>query len=336
LSADPEPGEVSIAVLDDTQGAALEVADWSVLHGRAAVRVFRDPFRSESEAAQQLAPFHIIVPMRERTPFPSSLVRSLPNLRLIALTGARAPSLDVTACSERGVMVCNTGMDSGAATAELAFGLMIACARSIPAADALMRKGGWHEGLRLGTALAGRKLGILGLGKLGSRVAGYGRAFGMEVVAWSHNLTDEGAAEKGARRVEKDELLATCDVVSIHLVLSDRTRRLVGASELSLMRHGAILINTSRGPIVEEGALVETLRSGRIRAGLDVFDQEPLPNDHVLRSLPNVVLTPHLGYSTRAVFEQIYRESVENIVAFLEGRPIRVLNPEAQTVGART
>jgi phosphoglycerate dehydrogenase-like enzyme len=326
--------EVPVAVTDDTQGVALEVADWSVLDGRAKVQVFREPFSSEEEAAHALAPFHIIVPMRERTRFGRSLIEALPNLRMVAQTGARAPGLDVAACTDRGVLVCNTGMNSAAATAEFVFALVLNCARSLPAADAIMRAGGWHEGLPLGFALAERRLGIVGLGRLGSRVAGYGQAFGMEVVAWSQNLTEEAAFEKGVRRVDKDELFATSDVISIHLVLSDRTRGLVGARELSLMRDGSVLVNTSRGPIVDEAALVEALRSGRIRAGLDVYDREPLPRDHVLRTLPNVVLIPHVGYATRAVLEQIYRESVENIVAFLDGRPIRMMNPEVLAVRA--
>jgi phosphoglycerate dehydrogenase-like enzyme len=323
----------AIALTDDTQGVAAAVADWRALDGRANIEVFRRPFASEDEAARELAPFQIIVPMRERTPFPRSLIEALPNLTMIALTGKRAPSLDVTACTDRGIVVCNTEMDSLAATAELAFGLIVSCARSLPAADALLRAGGWHEGLPLGMALQGRRLGIVGLGRLGSRVAGFGRAFGMDVVAWSQNLTAQAASEEGVLRVEKDELFATSDVVSIHLVLSQRTRGLVGGHELSLMRDGATLINTSRGPIVEETALVEALSSGRIRAGLDVFDQEPLPRDHGLRTLPNVVLTPHLGYSTRAVFEQVYRQSVENVVAFLDGEPIRMVNPEAWAAG---
>jgi phosphoglycerate dehydrogenase-like enzyme len=318
-----------IAVLDDTQDVAERSADWSLLKGRAEVEIFRSPFRDEDEAAQTLAPFQIIVPMRERTPFPASLIGRLPNLRMIALTGVRAPSLDVPACTARGVLVCNTAMNSAAATAELALALMLACARSIPRADAAMRSGGWHEGVPLGHALAGKQLGIVGLGKLGSRVAGYGKALGMEVVAWSQNLTEEAATAKGVRHVAKEELFATSDVVSLHLVLSDRTRSLVGAAELAAMKDGAILVNTSRGPIVDGTALLAELRRGRIVAGLDVYDQEPLAADSPLRKLQNAVLTPHLGYAVKPVFEQIYSESVENIAACLNGRPIRVVNPEA-------
>ncbi|KAA2237204.1 D-2-hydroxyacid dehydrogenase family protein [Salinarimonas soli] len=320
---------VRIAVLDDTQDVALGSADWSALEDRAEITVFREPFADEDAAARALAPFAVLVPMRERTPFPASLIARLPALRLVALTGARAPSLDVAACTAHGVLVCNTAMDSAAATAELAFALILACARAIPGADAAMRAGGWHGGVPLGTVLAGKRLGVLGLGKLGSRVAGYGRAFGMEVVAWSQNLTAEAASAGGARLVSKEELFAASDVVSIHLVLSERTRGLVGGPELAAMRDGAILVNTSRGPIVDEAALLAELARGRLRAGLDVFDREPLPAGHPLRSMGNVVLTPHLGYATASVFAQVYRESVENIDAFLAGRPIRVVNPDA-------
>ncbi len=320
---------IRIAVLDDTQDVALASADWSALQAQAEVTVFREPFADEDAAAGALKPFAVIVPMRERTPFPASLIARLPALRIVALTGQRAPSLDIAACTARGVLVCNTGMDSGAATAELAFALVLACARALPRADAAMRAGLWHEGVPLGTVLSGKRLGIMGLGKLGTRVAGFGRAFGMDVVAWSQNLTEEAARERGARRVERDELLSTSDVVSIHLVLSDRTRGLIGREELARLIDGAILVNTSRGPIVDEAALLAELASGRIRAGLDVFDREPLPADHPLRRLPNAVLTPHLGYATAGVFAQVYRESVENILAFLAGAPIRVVNPQA-------
>lgn len=320
---------IRIAVLDDTQDVALASADWSRLSDRAEVTVFREPLPDEDEAARALRPFAVIVPMRERTPFPASLLDRLPNLRLLAMTGHRAPSIDVAACTARGILVCNTGIDSAAATAELAFALILAAARAIPRADATMRAGGWHEGLPLGTVLAGRRLGLLGLGKLGARVAGYGRAFGMEIVAWSPNLDETRAAEHGAGLVGKNELFETSLAVSIHLVLSERSRGLVGAADLARMPDGAILVNTSRGPIVDEAALLAELSTGRLRAGLDVYDREPLPADHPLRRLPNVVLTPHLGYAAASVFAQLYRESVENIDAFLAGRPIRVVNPEA-------
>ena len=329
IPAPPATALPRVAVLDDTQDVARASADWDALAGRAEVAFFGEPFADEDDAAARLRPFQILVPMRERTPLPASLLRRLPGLRMIALTGTRAPTLDLTACTERGIVVCNTGIDSAAATAELAFGLILSCARAIPRADAAMRAGGWHAGVPLGFALAGKRLGILGLGRLGSRVASYGRAFGMEVVAWSQNLTAEAAEAQGARRVGKAELFAASDVVSIHLVLSERTRGIVGPAELASMKAGAVLVNTSRGPLVDEAALVEALRPGRIRAGLDVYDREPLPADHPLRGQAAAVLTPHLGYSTRAVFAQLYGESVENILAHLAGSPIRVVNPAA-------
>jgi phosphoglycerate dehydrogenase-like enzyme len=319
-----------IAITDDSQDVALASADWSALKGKAEITVFQKPLGSEDEAARLLAPFDIIVPMRERTAFTASLIGKLPNLRMIALTGGRAPTLDLAACSARGIIVSNTGgQHSTAATAELAFGLILACARRIPQADATMRQGGWHDGLSMGFSLAGKTLGIVGLGRLGSLVAAYGKAFGMEVIAWSQNLKAEAAQAAGVRRVEKEDLFREADVVSIHLVLSDRSRGLVGAGELSIMKQDSILINTSRGPIVDERALLETLASGKIWAAVDVFAEEPLPADHPFRHAPNLVLTPHLGYSTKAVFAQFYGESVENILAFLAGKPIRVLNPEA-------
>ena len=319
-----------IAVIDDTQDIAQGSTDWSRLDGRADVTFMTTSFASEDDAALRLAPFEVIVPMRERTAFPASLVRRLPNLRLFAMTGARAGTFDIPAMTAAGIVVSKTGIDTTAATSELAFALIMACARTIPLADRVMRGGGWHESVPVGTVLAGKRLGLLGLGKLGRAVAGFGRAFGMEIVAWSQNLDDEKAAAGGARRVGKEELFATSDVVSIHLVLSDRTRGIVGAGELAAMRDGAILVNTSRGPLVDEAALVAELSHGRIRAGLDVFDVEPLPADHPLRSLPNVVLTPHLGYGAEHVFRQFYGESVENILAWLDGNPIRVVEPEGR------
>jgi phosphoglycerate dehydrogenase-like enzyme len=318
-----------IAVLDDSQDIAPASADWAQLKGRAEVIVFKHAFANDADAARQLAGFTVIVPMRERTPLPGSLIRQLPALRMVAMTGHRNPSLDIAACTAAGVLVCNTGLDSAAATSELALALILTCARGLPQADAAMRKGGWHEGLAMGFALSGRRLGLVGLGKLGARVAGFGRALGMEVVAWSQNLTAADAAAKGARRVEKAELFATADVVSVHLVLSDRTRGIIGAPDLAAMRDGSVLVNTARGPIIDEAALLAEARTGRLRIGLDVYGQEPLPADHPLRTSRAVTLAPHLGYSTEATFRQMYGESLENIVAFLDGKPVRVLNPEA-------
>jgi phosphoglycerate dehydrogenase-like enzyme len=315
-----------IAILDDSQNVAEASADWSRLEGRAEVTILREPFANEDAAAASLAPYDILVPMRERTPFPAALVNRLPNLRMIALTGPRSPSLDMAACKARGVLVCNTGGEhSSLATAELTFGLILAGARGLGDAHANMRNGLWHENLPMGFALGGKTLGIIGLGKLGSKVAKYAQAFGMDVIAWSQNLTAEAAETSGCRRVEKDELLKMADVISIHLVLSDRTRGLIGGRELALMKTGSMLVNTSRGPIVDEAALLAVLHAGRIRAALDVYDREPLPVDHPLRKAPNLMLAPHLGYGSDAVFRQFYGESLENIEAFLAGQPIRVM-----------
>jgi phosphoglycerate dehydrogenase-like enzyme len=319
-----------IAILDDSQSVAAISADWLRLEGKAELIILSQPFASEDAVAAALKGCQIVVPMRERTPFTASLIAKLPDLRMIALTGARAPTLDIAACTRHGVLICNTAGDRVTpATSELAFGLILACARRIPEADAAMKSSSWHEGLGMGFSLAGKTLGIVGLGRLGSRVAGYGRAFGMNVLAWSQNLTDEAAVAAGCTRVGKDELFSQSDAVSLHLVLSDRSRGIVGGRELSLMKPGAILVNTSRGPLVDGEALLAALHSGRLLAGLDVFDQEPLPVDHPLRQAPNVILTPHLGYSTAAAFQQFYGESLENIEAFLAGSPIRMVNPEA-------
>jgi phosphoglycerate dehydrogenase-like enzyme len=319
-----------VAILDDSQNVAEASADWSRLKGRADVAILREPFAAQDDAAAALAPFDILVPMRERTPFPASLIDRLPRLRMIALTGPRSPSLDVAACTARGVLVCNTGGEhSSLATAELAFGLILAGARGLGDAHANMRNGLWHEILPAGFALAGKTLGVIGLGKLGLKVARYAQAFGMDVIAWSQNLTAEAAGAAGCRLAEKDALMAAADVVSIHLVLSDRSRGLVGAREIGLMKPGAMLVNTSRGPIVDEAALLAALRAGRIRAALDVYDQEPLPPEHPLRKAPNLMLAPHLGYGSDAVFRQFYGESLENIEAFIAGKPIRAMNPEA-------
>ncbi len=319
-----------VAILDDSQGVAAVSAEWARLKGKAELVILSEPFASQDAAAVALKGCQIVVPMRERTAFSASLIAKLPDLRMIALTGARAPTLDIAACTRHKILICNTAGDRVTpATSELAFGLILACARRIPEADAAMKRGGWHDSLGMGFSLAGKTLGIVGLGRLGSRVAGYGRAFGMNVVAWSQNLTEEAASAAGCIRVSKDELFSTSDAISLHLVLSDRSRGIVGGHELSLMKSGAILVNTARGPLVDGEALLAALHSGRLLAGLDVFDQEPLPTDHPLRMAPNVILTPHLGYSTAAVFQQFYGESLENVQAFLAGSPIRMVNPEA-------
>jgi phosphoglycerate dehydrogenase-like enzyme len=321
---------MKVAVLDDWQGVARRFADWPRLQARAEVVFFDDAFSDEDDAAAKLADFEIILSMRERTPFPASLINGLPRLRMLGMTGHRNLSLDTEACTARGVVVCNTtgGTASQAATAELALGLLIAAARAIPQADANLRAGRFQQQLPLGISLAGKTIGIIGLGRLGTYMARYCTALGMRVIAWSQNLTADRARTGGATLVSKDELLSTADAVSIHLVLSPRTRGLLGAAELAKMKQGAILVNTSRGPIIDEPALIEAIREDRVVAALDVYDREPLPADHPLRRAPNTVLTPHVGYGIRETWETFYPQSLENALAFLDGKPIRVVNPE--------
>lgn len=314
---------VRIAVLDDYQGVASEYADWSGLPG-ASVTFFHDTLPGEDAVVARLEAFPIVVAMRERTPFPRSTLERLPNLRLLVTTGMRNASIDLDAASEQGVTVCGTA-SLGYPAAELTWGLILALCRRIPQEHQSVRDGGWQT--TVGVGLAGKTLGVIGLGRLGGYVARVGLAFGMEVVAWSANLTEERAAEVGARRVEKAELLSAADVVTIHLVLSNRTRGLIGAEELALMAPTSLLVNTSRGPIVDEAVLVDALRAGRIAgAALDVYDREPLSPDHPLLSLDDVVLTPHLGYVTEENYRLFYREAVEDTAAFLRGAPIRVLD----------
>lgn len=319
-----------IAVMDDWQGVARGAADWSAVEARAEVVVFAEPFENEDAAADALADFDILVPMRERTELSAGLVARLPKLRMIALTGGRAQTLALDACTAAGVLVCNTGGErSSIGTAELTLGLMLAAARFIPAGDAAIRAGRFQHGVGVGPVLAGRTLGIIGFGKIGARVGGYGRALGMKLLAWSPNLTEDAARAGGAELVTKAELLANSDVISLHVVLSARSRGLISAADLAAMKPGAILINTSRGPLIDEAALLDALHARRIHAALDVYDKEPLPPDHPLRTAPNTVLTPHLGYGTQDTFAQFYGESVQNILAFLNDAPIRVMNPDA-------
>jgi phosphoglycerate dehydrogenase-like enzyme len=317
-----------IAVLDDYQTVAARFADWSRVSEPVDVVEFHDHLDDEDALVERLMPFDVVVAMRERTPFPRQLLERLPNLRLLVTTGKRNASIDVAAAAERGIAVCGTASHP-TGPVELTWALILAVARHIPQEDASVRAGGWQE--TVGTDLAGATLGVLGLGRLGERVATIGQAFGMDVVAWSQNLTDERAAEVGVRRVSKDELFAGADVLTVHLVLSDRTRGLIGRDELKQMKQSAILINTSRGPIVDEAALLDALNHNTIAgAGLDVFDQEPLPQDHPLRSAPRTVLTPHLGYVTEKTYEVFFREAVEDVAAFLSGNPVRVLTAAAE------
>jgi phosphoglycerate dehydrogenase-like enzyme len=318
-----------IAVLDDWQGVARGSADWSQLEARAEVVFFADAFIDEDDAVAKLADFDIVLTMRERTPLPGSLINRLPKLRMLGMTGARNASLDMTACTARGIPVCATsgGGYADSATAELALGLMLAAARGIAKGDANIRVGGFQRGLPVGIGVAGKTIGVIGLGKLGGYMAGYCLALRMNVLAWSQNLTAERAAEVGVSLVSKEELLERSDFVSIHLVLSPRSRGLIGAVDIAGMKRGAILINTSRGPIIDEAALLAAVHEGRITAALDVFDREPLPAGHPLRSAPNTVMTPHLGYGVAETWAGFYPQSVENALAFLDGKPIRVANP---------
>jgi phosphoglycerate dehydrogenase-like enzyme len=315
---------INVAILDDYQDVALDIADWSALGPDVRVQAFRDHLAGEDAVAKRLASFDAIVAMRERTPFPESLLERLPRLRLLVTTGMRNASIDVDAATRLGITVCGTdGLPYP--TAELTWGLILAWARRIPREDAATRGGRWQTTVGLG--LHGKVLGVIGLGRLGAQVAAVGGAFGMSILAWSQNLTAQRAAECGAVPAAKDELFARADVVSIHLVLSARTRGLVGARELGLMKPTALLVNTSRGAIVEEGALIAALEQRRIAgAALDVFDVEPLPSDHPLRRLDNTVITPHVGYVTVETYEIFYRDAVEDIRAFLAGAPVRVLN----------
>ncbi len=326
-----------VAILDDYAGVALRVADWSPVQKRAEVTVF-DRHLGEDEAADALRPFDVVCTLRERMAFPRSLIERLPNLKLITIVGSSLPNLDIAAASEHAVLVAHSDFahprfrSMRDATPELAWGLMIATVRNLADEHRNMRDGGWQTSA--GMTLSGKTLGLLGLGRVGRRMAEYARAFGMDVVAWSQNLTEDAAASVGARRVEKATLFESSDVVSIHLVLSERTRGLVGEAELALMKPHAFLINTSRGPIVDEAALLAALEAGRIAgAGLDVFDIEPLPSDHRLRLLPNVTLSPHLGYVTREMLGAFYSDTVESVVAWLDGAPIRIANPEVTQRG---
>ncbi len=319
-----------IAVLDDWQDAARSSADWSALTQRADVQFFRTPFSTEDDAARALADFDIVLATRERTPFPPTLVARLPRLRMFGLTGSRAALIDLAGMIERGITVCYTGGGPSVhSTAELALALMLAAARRIPQSDAAVRSGEFQLGTRGGFILAGKTIGLIGLGRIGAQMAAYCNALGMRVLAWSPNLTDERARAAGATRATKDELLAASDVVSLHLVLSDRTRGILGEADLARMKRGAILVNTSRGPLVNEAALIAAAQAGRVFAALDVYDREPLRADHPLIGCRNTVLTPHLGYSVVEVYAEYYAHSVENALAYLDGKPVRVLERPA-------
>jgi phosphoglycerate dehydrogenase-like enzyme len=309
-----------VAVLDDYQDVAQSIVEWP---DGLDVVAFTDHVSDPDQLVARLQGFEVVVAMRERTAFPRSVLERLGDLRLLVTTGLRNAAIDVGAAHDQGVVVSGTwGIISN--TVELTWALILGVARHLPDEVAAVRAGRWQQAI--GSDLSGRTLGVIGLGNIGSRVARVGRAFGMEVVAWSANLTEERAAECDARRVEKDELFATADVVTVHLVLSERTRHLVGAAELARMQPTAFLVNTARGPIVDDAALIDALERGAIAgAGLDAFEVEPLPADHPYRRLPNVVATPHIGYVTGDCYRIFYDQIVEDITAFLAGEPVRVV-----------
>jgi len=310
-----------IAVLDDYQHAAHRYADWDSLG--ADVRFHTEHIADPAALAAALAGCDVVVTMRERTPFTAEVLGRLPDLRLLVTTGRANASIDLDAARARGVVVCGTDSPSSS-TPELTWALILAVTRHVPQEDAHLRAGGWQH--TIGTDLAGRTLGVVGLGRIGARVARIGAAFGMDVVAWSANLDPAAAAEVGARAVPKEELFATSDVVTVHYKLSARSVGIVGRDDLALMRPTAFLVNTSRGPLVDTGALLEALHAGRLGgAGLDVYDVEPLPADHPLRSAPRTVLTPHLGYVTEDTYATFFAQAVEDIAAWAAGNPVRVL-----------
>ncbi|WP_369372857.1 D-2-hydroxyacid dehydrogenase family protein [Promicromonospora sp. Populi] len=310
-----------IAVLDDYQQAAHRFADWASL--QADVQFHPEHHADPAGLARALAGVDVVVAMRERTPFTAEVLDLLPDLKLLVTTGRANASIDLAAARARGVVVCGTESPSSA-TPELTWALILAVARHVPQEDARLRAGGWQH--TIGMDLAGRRLGVVGLGRLGTQVARVGAAFGMDAVAWSTNLDPAAAAEAGVRAVSKDELFATSDVVTVHYKLSARSAGIVGRDDLARMKPTALLINTSRGPLVDTGALLEALHAGRIGgAGLDVYDVEPLPADHPLRSAPRTVLTPHLGYVTEDTYATFYPQAVEDIAAWAAGSPVRVL-----------
>jgi phosphoglycerate dehydrogenase-like enzyme len=318
-----------VAVIDDHQAVALTMADWSVLDGVADIEVFQDHLDDEAALVGRLRPFDVVVAMRERTAFPRSLLERLSNLKLLVFTGAKTSVIDLAAATDAGIVVCGTRhlviSAEASVAAEHTWGLILALAKHIPDEDAAIRAGGWQT--RVGVTLAGKTLGILGLGRLGARVASYGHAFGMTVIAWSENLTEDRAREHGVLLVDRDDLMRQADVVTVHLQLSGRTRGLLGARELGLMKQTALLVNTARGPIVDEQSLLETLRNrGIAGAALDVFDEEPLPLAHPFRELDNVIVTPHSAYVTEENYRTYYEDVVGDIAAFAAGAPIRTLN----------
>jgi phosphoglycerate dehydrogenase-like enzyme len=314
-----------IVLLDDYQGVALDYGGWDRIPDEWQVVAFEQHIDDPDELVEALADAEVVVAMRERTPFPADVLDRLPDLRLLVTTGMGNVAIDVAAARRNGVVVCGTGI-KGAPTAELAWGLILSLLREIPAEHANMHAGGWQR--TIGGDLEGATLGLVGLGRLGTRMARIGQAFGMEVLAWSQNLDPAAAREASAAAVEKLELFERADVVSVHYKLSERSRGLVGAAELAAMKPSAYLVNTSRGPIVDTDALLAALEAGTIAgAGLDVYDTEPLPADHPLRRAPRTVLTPHLGYVTEDTYATFFGDAVEDVLAWLDGAPVRVVEP---------
>jgi phosphoglycerate dehydrogenase-like enzyme len=315
---------VKIAILDDYQQIAMQSADWKSLPAGTEVKSFAMHIADQDELVRQLQPYDVIIAMRERTRFPAPVIDALPNLKLLVSTGARNPSIDAEACARRKIPLCGAvgTASSNSATAEVAWALLLALVKRLPQSAKAMRGGGWQEAV-ITEALPGKTLGVLGLGRLGQHVARYGQAFGMNVVAWSPNLTDERAAAASVRRVSKEELFAESDVISVHMVSNAATKGIVGAAELAAMKRTAYIINTSRGPLIDEQALIIALQEGRIAgAGLDVFWIEPLPKDHILRRLENVVLTPHLGYVVDENMKMFYVNALKNIKNWIAGEAL--------------
>jgi phosphoglycerate dehydrogenase-like enzyme len=307
-----------IAVLDDYQNAALESADWSVLGQRADITVFKDHLADPEAVIERLLPFDVVCVMRERSPLPRNIIERLPNLKLIASTGAGNASIDIAAAGERGIAVVHTGYRSDPAI-EFTWALILASARHVVTESNSVRAGGWQR--TVGADLRGKTLGVLGLGRIGSEVARIGKAFGMNVIAWSENMTPQAAEAGGATLVSKNQLFEQADILTIHLVLSSRTRGLIGAAELARMKPTARLINTSRGPIVEEQALISVLKNKQIAgAAVDVFDVEPLPSDHPFRALDNIIATPHIAYVSQGLYKTFYEDTVSNIRNWLDTR----------------
>ena len=315
---------MKIAILDDYQQVAKTSANWGSLPHGTQVDSFSDTIADADALVRRLEPYDVIVAMRERTRFPAAVIDALPNLRLLVSTGGRNPSIDAEACARRNVALCSAhGAPSGhSSTAEVAWALVLALVKRIPQAQQAMQSGGWQESV-VTESLSGKTLGVLGLGRLGKYVAKYGQAFGMKVIAWSPNLTDERAAEASVRRVSKEELFAESDVVTLHMVSNASTRGIVGAAEIGAMKRSAYIVNTSRGPLIDEAALLDALQARRIAgAGLDVFWTEPLPRDHPIRRLDNVVLTPHLGYVVDENLKMFYENALKNVKRWVAGEPL--------------